>query len=100
MEVLLNELSLTGQFKDEDNFFNNFDSVLEIIKLLDVLNFSIAKEYMFFDVAITSEYKLVDFLRLRTDRAKRMKRFLVKLAQNPPMYKISKTLLVKIFTIT
>jgi len=86
MKVLLNELSLTGQFKDEDEFFNNFDSVLEIIKLLDILNFSIAKEYMFFDVAITSQYKLGDFLRLRTDRAKRMKRFLAKLAQNPPFW--------------
>ena len=86
MEVLLNELSLIGQFKDEDDFFNNFDSVLEIIKLLEILHFPIAKEYMFFDVAITSTYKLGDFLRLRTDRAKRMKRFLAKLAQNPPFW--------------
>jgi hypothetical protein len=86
MEVLLNELSLTGQFKDEDDFFNNFDSILEIIKLLDILNFSIAKEYMFFDVAITSQYKLDDFLKLRTDRAKRMKRFLAKLIQNKPFW--------------
>ena len=86
MEVLLNELSLVGQFKDENDFFNNFDSVLEIIKLLDILKFSIAKEYMFFDVDVTSKYKLGDFLRLRTDRAKRMKRFLAKLAQNPPFW--------------
>ena len=86
MEVLLNELSLTGQFKDEDDFFNNFDSVLKIIKLLDILNFSLAKEYMFFDVDITPKYKLSDFLRLRTDKAKRMKRFLAKLAQNPPFW--------------
>ena len=86
MEILLNELSLTGQFKDENDFFDNFDSVLEMIKLLDVLKFSLSKEYMFFDVAITSQYKLSDFLRLRTDRAKRMKRFLAKLAQNPPFW--------------
>ena len=86
MEVLLNELSLTGQFIDENDFFNNFDSVLEILKLVDILEFSIAKEYMFFNVDITSKYKLDDFLRLRTDRAKRMKRFLAKLAQNPPFW--------------
>ncbi|HFS67473.1 MAG TPA: hypothetical protein ENK67_04600 [Flavobacteriia bacterium] len=86
MEILLNELSLTGQFKDEDEFFNNFDLVLEIIKLIELLEFSIAKEYMFFDVAITPKYKLADFLRLRTDRAKRMKRFLAKLAQHPPFW--------------
>jgi hypothetical protein len=86
VEVLLNELSLTGQFKDENDFFDNFDSVLEMIKLLDVLMFSLSKEYMFFDASITSKYKLSDFLRLRTDRAKRMKRFLVKLAHNPPFW--------------
>ena len=82
----MNELSLTGQFKDEDDFFNHFDSILEIIKLIELLKFSIAKEYMFFDVAVTYKYKLGDFLRLRTDRAKRMKRFLAKLAQNPPYW--------------
>lgn len=82
----MNELSLTGQFKDEDDFFNHFDSILEIIKLIEVLNFTIAKEYMFFDVSITQESKLGDFLRLRTDRAKRMKRFLAKLAQHPPFW--------------
>ena len=86
MEVLLNELSLTGQFKDEDDFFDSFDLVLKNIKLLDILNFSLAKDYMFFDVAITPKYKLGDFLRLRTDKAKKMKRFLVKLAQNPPFW--------------
>lgn len=86
MEILLNELSLTGQFTDEDDFFNHFDSILEIIKLIEVLKFTIAKEYMFFDVAITSQYKLGDFLRLRTDRARKMKRFLAKLAQHPPYW--------------
>ena len=86
MEILLNELSLTGQFKDENDFFDNFDSVLEMIKLLDVLKFSLSKEYMFFNVDITLQYKLSDFLKLRTDKAKRMKRFLAKLAQNPPFW--------------
>ena len=86
MEILLNELSLTGQFTDEDDFFNHFDSILKIIKLIEVLKFTIAKEYMFFDVAITSQYKLGDFLRLRTDRARKMKRFLAKLAQYPPYW--------------
>lgn len=86
MEVLLNERSLTGQFKDEDEFFDSFDTVLKNIKLLDILNFSLAKDYMFFDVAITPKYKLGDFLKLRTDKAKKMKRFLVKLANNPPFW--------------
>lgn len=86
MEILLNELSLSGQFKDENEFFDSFDITLEIIKLIDKLDFSLAKEAMFFNVAVTSKYKLSDFLRLKTDRAKRMKRFLAKLSQNPPYW--------------
>ncbi|MFK5977174.1 MAG: hypothetical protein QM493_11785 [Sulfurovum sp.] len=86
MEILINELSLNGQFKDENEFFDSFDITLEMIKLIDILDFSLAKEDMFFNVAVTSKYKLSDFLRLRTDRAKRMKRFLAKLSQNPPYW--------------
>lgn len=45
MEVFVNELSLSGQFKNEDEFFDNLDKVLENIKILELLNFSILKEY-------------------------------------------------------
>jgi hypothetical protein len=86
LEILINELSLSGQFKDENDFFDSFDITLEIIKLIDILSFSLAKESMFFNVDVTPQYKLSDFLRLRTDRAKRMKRFLAKLSQNPPYW--------------
>jgi len=86
LEILLNELSLSGQFKDENEFFDSFDITLEIIKLIDVLDFSLAKEFMLFNVDITSQYKLVDFLRLRTDRARKLKTFLLKLAHTPPYW--------------
>lgn len=86
MEILINELSLDGQFADENEFFNNFDTVLETIKFIDLLEFSLLKEYSFFQSKITSELKLNDFLKLRIDRARRMKQFLLKLAYNPPYW--------------
>ena len=86
MEILINELSLRGQFEDENKFLDNFDMVLKLIKLIDKLNFSLLKEYSFFQSQITTNSKLDDFLKLRTDRAKRMKRFLSKLAYNPPYW--------------
>lgn len=86
MEILINELSLTGQFKNEDEFLDNFDSILKIINFIDILNFSLSKEFKFFDMPVTSKYKLNDFLKLRIDKARRMKRFLAKLAQNPPFW--------------
>lgn len=86
MEVLINELSLDGQFNSENEFFDNFDQVLEIIKLLEVLHFSILKEYMLFNAPITYNYRFNDFLTLRNDRARKMKRVLSKLSQNPPYW--------------
>lgn len=84
MDVLINELSLDGQFDNENEFFDNFDQVLEVIKLLEVLHFSILKEYMLFNTHITNDYQLSDFLKLRNDKARKMKRILSKLAMNPP----------------
>jgi len=86
MEVLINELSLAGQFKDKDEFLDNFDSVLIMIKFIDRLGFSLLKEYSLFQSKVTVQFKLDDFLRLRTDRARKMKQFLLKLAYNPPYW--------------
>ena len=60
MEILINELSLDGQFNDEEEFLDNFDSILKIVKLIELLNFSLLKEYMLFDRNITANFKLVD----------------------------------------
>jgi len=86
MEILINELSLSGQFKDENEFLDSFDIVLEFIKFIDELEFTLLKEYSFFQAQVTSNTKLDNFLKLRNDRAKRMKRFLLKLAYNPPYW--------------
>jgi len=86
VEILINELSLTGQFKNEDDFLDSFDYVLKLIKLIEKLEFSILKEYNFFQSKITIQSTLNIFLRLRTDRARKMKQFLLKLAYNPPYW--------------
>ena len=36
MEILINELSLDGQFNDEEEFLDNFDSILKIVKLIEL----------------------------------------------------------------
>lgn len=86
MEILLNELSLNGQFRNEDEFFDNLDKVLENIKVLEILNFSILKEYSLFNSKVTDNYKFIDFLKIGTDRARKFKSVLAKLAQNPPFW--------------
>jgi len=90
MEILINELSLSGQFKDENEFLDSFDNILEIIKLIDKLSFILLKEYSFFQAKITTTLMLNDFLKLRTDRARKMKQFILKLSNNPPYWNETK----------
>lgn len=86
MEILINELSLDGQFNNEEEFLDNFDSVLKIVKLIELFDFSLLKEYMLFDKNITANFKLLDFSKSKTDKARKFKSFLLKLAQNPPFW--------------
>lgn len=89
MEVLLNELSLNGQFNSEDDFFDNVDEILSIIKLIEVLNFTITKENSFYKLQVTETLTFNGFLKLRTDRAKKMKIFFMKLAHKPPFWNLT-----------
>jgi hypothetical protein len=86
MDILVNELSLDSQFRSEEEFLDNFDSVLKIIKIIELLNFSLLKEYRLFDKNITPSFKLIDFTKSKTDEARKFKSFLLKLSQNPPYW--------------
>lgn len=86
MEILINELSLDGQFNDEEEFLDNFDSILKIVKLIELLNFSLLKECMLFDRNITASFKLADFAKSKKDRARKFKSLLLKLTNNPPYW--------------
>lgn len=88
MEILLNELSLTGQFRDENDFFDNLDSILKNINFIDKMNFLLLKKSDFFDSQITSSLKLMDLLKLKTDRSRKFKSSLLKLSQTPPFWDI------------
>jgi hypothetical protein len=90
MEIIINELSLIGQFEDENNFFDSFDCVLRILKIIDELKFTLSKEHNLFKSKITDELIFRDVLKLRSDRARRMKRFVSKLVDSPPFWNENK----------
>jgi len=90
MEIIINELSLIGQFEDENNFFDSFDCVLRILKIIDELKFTLSKEYNFFESKITRNQILQDVLKVRSDRARKMKSFVSKLTNNPPFWNNNK----------
>lgn len=82
----MNELSLDGQFKDVDSFLDDLNNLLPIIKIIENLEFTLFKNNLFFDSAITSKKKLKDIMYLRDDRIRKIKSFLVKLSTNPPYW--------------
>ena len=86
MDILLNELSLNGQFTSEEDFLDNLDSVLAIIKLLEVLNFDLLKNYTFFNSKITATSTLIQIMNSRDDRIRKIKSYLLKLSNNPPFW--------------
>lgn len=86
MEVIINELSLSGQFKDKDEFLDNLNELLPIIKLISELNFYILKNYLFYNSKITSEQTLHQIVCTRDSRVRRLKSHLIKLTDNPPYW--------------
>jgi len=86
MDILINELSLNGQFNDIDNFLNNLEELLYIIKVIDDLDFNFLKEHTFFNCQITSTQNFMDIAKLKDTRVRKLKSFLLKLSNNPPFW--------------
>lgn len=86
MVIILNELSLTGQFKDKEEFLDNLENLLHIIKIIDKLGFNLLKEYSFFNSQITPAEKFTDIAQSRDNRIRKIKSFLLKLSNNPPFW--------------
>ncbi len=90
MEIMINELSLSGQFQNKDEFLDNLEALLPSIKLIEGLGFSILKNYLFFDSEITSNEKLNDITHLKDNRVRSLKSLLLRLSNNPPYWNDSK----------
>lgn len=86
MEIIINELSLSGQFSNENDFLDSLGKLLPIIKLIKELRFSLLKNYSFFNSQITSDKNLQEILNLKDSRIRRIKSYLLELANKPPYW--------------
>lgn len=86
MDILINELSLDGQFENEEDFLDNLEDLLHHIKLIDSLNFILLKEYSFFNCQITGHQNFMDIAKSKDNRVRRLKSFLLKLSNQPPFW--------------
>lgn len=86
MEIIINELSLSGQFNNKDDFLDNLEKLLPIIKLIEKLRFILLKNYSFFSSQITPNKKLDQILYSRDSRVRKIKSYLLKLTNNPPYW--------------
>lgn len=91
MDVLINELSLDGQYRDTNEFLDNLESMLVSIKLLEYLDINLLKNYTFFSSQITDNYIFLDIVKSKDNRIRKIKSFLLKLSSNPPYWNDDKT---------
>ncbi|MEA2098629.1 MAG: hypothetical protein U9P72_00695, partial [Campylobacterota bacterium] len=76
MDVLINELSLDGQFSDKDNFLDNLEAILPSIKLLEELEINLFKNHLFFSSQITSDNIFSDIVKSKDSRIRKLKSYL------------------------
>lgn len=86
MNIILNELSLNGQFKSTHDFLDNLYTVIVIIQLLEKLNIGILKEYSFFNSQVTQDLKFSDITNTKSTQVRKIKSLLLKLSNNPPFW--------------
>jgi len=83
MEIPLNELSLTGQFNNQNDFLENIDKLLPIFQIIKNKSFFILREYSFFNSQVTSNQSLNNVIHSRDDRIRKLKSFLSTLSAPP-----------------
>lgn len=86
MDILLNELSLDGQFTDTNAFLDNLKNLLYTIKLMEQLKFNLLKDHSFFNSQVTNSEKFIEIAQSRDSRVRKLKSFLLKLSNNPPFW--------------
>jgi hypothetical protein len=83
MDIIINELSLSGQFNNEDDFLNNLEKLLPIINLIEKMELVILKNYSFFDSQIMPNKKLNEIIYSKDSRVRKFKSYILKLAHSP-----------------
>jgi len=86
LDVLINEFSLDGQYKDKDEFLDNLETILPSIRLLENLQINLLKNYFFYNSKITSEYIFSDIVKSKDNRIRKFKSYLLKLSNTPPYW--------------
>lgn len=91
MDILINELSLDGQYTNENDFLNSLKKILPIIKIINNLNFSLQKNYTFYSSKVTTSKTFSDIIKLNNvamekDKKTQLKSYLLKLSNTPPYW--------------
>ncbi len=90
MDIIINELSLIGQFQKKDDFVANITKLLPIFNIIDKQGFGLLKEHAFFDSKITDIETLSSILKSKNSNIRKIKSLLLKLARNPPYWNDSR----------
>lgn len=84
--IYLNELSLEGQFKNLDSFFDEIKSVMKCLKYVKEQGEKIYKSSDFYGRKITPDKTWNDLRGEKSDMAKRLKSLLLSTTDSPPFW--------------
>lgn len=87
MDLIINELSLDGQFVSIDAFVELLDDFIRIIKIAEEHSMKILKKYDLYDRKISEEITLRELLKTKgNDRYTRVKSILLRNSYSPPFW--------------
>lgn len=91
-KVYLNEMSLNGQFDDMDQFLDETMPLLRCLKYMADQKIVVSKLSTLYDCKITQDKKLHDLRGVTNDKARKLKRLLLCMTDNPPFWDLEDVL--------
>lgn len=87
MEIVINELSLIGQYESEDNFLDYLNDFIQKLNAAKKANGIILKNSEFYDCMVMTNCSLRQLaLQSKDDRMRKFKGLLLALIDNPPFW--------------
>lgn len=89
MDILINELSLEGQFLNEDDFFDSFLETIRLINIINKMSFNLFKKYDLYSSKVTTKFDFNSILKIKgNDSVTKYKSLLARLMNEPPYWEL------------
>ena len=87
VEILVNELSLDGQFNTLEEFYDSLDNFIKVMKIAEEHQIKVLKKYDLYNNQITKSQTLRDIIKIRAnDKHTRIRSLLLRTSSSEPYW--------------